>query len=76
MGDVVHIDLARLKRGMPLPSQSDLLEQRIAALLARLDESPVVASEIIRLRNEIWLIDARDPEMTERARPPPALGPA
>ncbi|MEI9901077.1 MAG: hypothetical protein WDN31_14105 [Hyphomicrobium sp.] len=68
MGDVIHIDVARLKRRLPLPGRSAFLEERIAALLARLDESPEVAAEILRLRNEIWLTEARDTETLGRRR--------
>ena len=58
MGDVVQINLARLKRQRPIPGQTAFLEQRIAALLEHLDDSPEVADEILRLRNEIWLVEA------------------
>ena len=58
MGDVVHINLARLRRQLPIPGQTAFLEKRIAALLEQLDDSPEVAEEILRLRNEIWLVEA------------------
>ena len=34
------------------------MEQRITALLEHLDDGPEVAAEILRLRNEIWLVEA------------------
>ena len=58
MGDVVPINLARLRRQLPIPGQTAFLEERIAALLEHLDDSPEVADEILRLRNEIWLVEA------------------
>jgi hypothetical protein len=58
VGDVVDINLARLRRQQPIPGQTAFLEQRIAALLEHLDNSPEVAEEILRLRNEIWLVEA------------------
>jgi hypothetical protein len=58
VGDVVHINRARLRRQLPIPGQTSFLEQRIAALLEHLDDSPEVADEILRLRNEIWLVEA------------------
>jgi hypothetical protein len=58
MGTVTHINCARLKRRLPLPGQIEFLEARIAALVALLDRSPVVAAEILKLRNEVWLSDA------------------
>jgi hypothetical protein len=59
MGDVVHINSARLKRRLPLPDQIEFLERRIDALVAVLDSSPEMAAEILRLRNEVWLAEAR-----------------
>ena len=58
MGDIIHINRARLKRQMPIPGQTAFLEQRIAALLEQLDDGPEVTAEILRLRNEIWLVEA------------------
>jgi hypothetical protein len=58
VGDVVHINLARLRRQLPIPGQTAFLEERIATLLEHLDDSPEVANEILRLRNEIWLVEA------------------
>jgi hypothetical protein len=58
VGDVVHINLARLRRQLPIPGQTAFLEQRIAALLEHLDDTPEIADEILRLRNEIWLVEA------------------
>jgi hypothetical protein len=43
---------------MPIPRQTAFLEQRITALLKHLDDGPEVADEILRLRNEIWLVEA------------------
>ena len=60
MGNVVHINCARLQRRLPLPGQIEFLERRIAALVAMLDASPDVATEILRLRNEVWLAEARE----------------
>jgi hypothetical protein len=58
VGDVVHINLARLRRHLPIPGQTAFLEKRIAVLLEHLDDSPEVADETLRLRNEIWLVEA------------------
>ena len=58
MGDIIHINLARLKRQLPIPRQTAFLEQRIASLLGHLDDGPQVADEIRRLRNEIWMVEA------------------
>jgi hypothetical protein len=58
VGDIIHINRARLKRQLPIPGQTAFLEQRITALLERLDDDPAVADEILRLRNEIWLVEA------------------
>lgn len=58
MGDVIHINQARSRRQLPIPGQIAFLEQRIATLLEHLDDRPEVAGEILRLRNEIWLVEA------------------
>jgi hypothetical protein len=58
VGDVVHINFARRRRQLPIPGRTAFLEQRITALLEHLDESPEVADEILRLRNEIWRVEA------------------
>ena len=58
MGEIIHINRARLKRQLPIPGQTAFLEQRITALLEHLEESPEVADEIMRLRNQIWLVEA------------------
>jgi hypothetical protein len=59
MGEVVRINSARLKRRLPSLGQIKVLERRIAALVAILDDCPEVAAEILRLRNEVWLAEAR-----------------
>ena len=58
MSDIVHINLARLKRQLPIPGQTAFLEQRITALLEHPDDRPEISDEILRLRNEIWLVEA------------------
>jgi hypothetical protein len=58
VGDVVHINLARLKRQLSIPGQTAFLEQRITTLLEHLNEGPDVEEEILRLRNEVWLVEA------------------
>ena len=58
MGDVVYINQVRLKRQLPIPRQTAFLRHRITALLDHLDDSPEMADEIRRLRNEIWLVEA------------------
>jgi hypothetical protein len=56
--DIIHINQARLKRQLPIPGETAFLEERITALLGHLDDGPEVADEILRLRNEIWLVEA------------------
>ena len=57
MGDIIHINRARLKRQLPIPGQTAFLEQRTTALLGHLDDGPEVTAEILRLRNEIWRVE-------------------
>ncbi len=52
MGDVVQLNQARLQR------QAASLEKRITTLLEQSDDAPEVTAEILRLRNEVWLVEA------------------
>ncbi len=56
MGEVVLLSAYRARRS-PVRRQ-EYLESRITALLARLEDAPDVAAEILRLRNEVWLLEA------------------
>jgi hypothetical protein len=60
MGEVVHLAAYRAEH------VARLLEQRIQQLLGLLSGAPEVAAEIVRLRHEIWLADARDAEIKMR----------
>ncbi len=57
MGQVISINQARFRRQLPIAGPTAYLEQRIAALLEHLDDGPEVTAEILRLRNEIWLME-------------------
>lgn len=69
MGDVVSLAAYRAEH------MARLLEQRIGQLLGRLSDAPEVATEIVRLRNEIWLIDSEDGDTRKPLSHPPALIP-
>lgn len=61
MGKVINFESARLRRGLPLSNRPQDLEARIFRLLPRLD-NPAVVAEIIKLRNEVWLLETSDGE--------------
>lgn len=60
MGEVINFDNARVRRGLPARGQRQDLEARIFSLLAKLGNDPTVVAEIIRLRNEVWLLETGD----------------
>ena len=61
MGNVISLADFRTERAVLTR------EERIASLLALLPLAPDLEREIIRLRNEIWLIEGG--EFTARAKP-------
>ncbi len=61
MADIISLEQVRRRRGLPLPRRRDVLENCIAALMARIDRNPELVAEIVWLRNEIWLEDTKVP---------------